>query len=100
MTDRTRWKQVEHVVRKVIHAWDPYSLIEGGAPEGEWNSEILQIVGRLDLVTSPAAAAATVSTIFTSAFQPEGFSPEDCADVGQKLFDALKEANLTRVTES
>ncbi len=95
MTDRTHWRQVERVVRKVIHTWDPYSLLEGGAPEDEWDGEILQIVGRVSLCTSPEAATEAVAGVFTSAFQPDGFTPNECADVGRKLFDALKEENLT-----
>jgi hypothetical protein len=99
MTDQDRWKQVQRIVRRVIHAWDPYSLLEGGAPEDEWDSEILKIVGRVNRCASAEAATAAISDVFTSAFQPDGFSRNECVDVGRKLFDTLKEENLTEDAE-
>ena len=99
-TDRKQWKKVEAVVRAVIHKWDPYSLIEGGAPEDEWDGEILKIVGRVRGIKSPTDAAVAVSDVFSSAFELEGFKKEDCAEVGQRLFDALKEAGLIEDGES
>ena len=99
MTDRDRWKQVQRVVSRVIHDCDPYALFEGGAPEDEWDSEILTIVGRVTRCSSAEAATAAIADIFTSALQPEGFSWNDCAEVGRKLFDALKEESLTEDAE-
>ncbi len=94
MNDLSHWKKVERIVRKVIHEWDPYRLLERGAPEDEWDNEILQIVGRINQVTSPASAARVISDVFTLAFQPDGFSPEECAHVGKRLFDALEEERI------
>jgi len=80
---------MERIVRKVIHEWDPYHLLAHGAPEDEWDSEILEIVGRINQVASPTSAAAVISDVFTKAFQPDGFTPQDCGHVGKNLFDAL-----------
>jgi len=99
MTDRKQWKKVEAVVRAVIHEWDPYGLVGDGGPEDEWDSEILKIVSRVRSIRTPAEAAVAVSDVFSSAFQPEGFQREDCAEIGQRLFDALKEAGLTEDAE-
>ena len=89
------WNQVERVVRQIIHEWDPYHLLASGAPEDEWDYEISKIAGRINQVTSPVSAAAIISGVFTLAFQLEGFSPQDCAEVGRRLFDALEEARVT-----
>ncbi len=94
MTDRDEWKQVEHVVRKVIHAWDPYHLLGVGAPEDEWDREILQVVRRVGRIHSAADASAVVSEVFTEAFHPEGFGQDDCAEVGRKLFTTLQDAGM------
>jgi hypothetical protein len=99
MTDRSKWKRIEPVVRQVIHAWDPYRLLEGGAPDDEWDREILQIVGRVGRIHSPAEATAVVSDVFTTAFHPEGFGQDDCAEVGRKLFTALQEAGMIEAAE-
>jgi len=100
MPDRAQWKRIEPVVRKVIHGWDPYHLLEGGAPEDEWDREILQIVGRVGRIHSPADASAAVSEVFTEAFHPEGFGQDDCAEVGRKLFAALQEVGMIGAAES
>ncbi len=99
MTDQLQWKRIEPIVRKVIHGWDPYHLLEGGAPEDEWDREIIQIVGRVDRIHSAIDASAVVSEVFTAAFHPEGFGQEDCAEVGRKLFTALQESGIIKGAE-
>jgi len=99
MTDRSQWKRIEPVVRKVVHDWDPYHLLEIGAPDDEWDREILQIVGRANRIASPADAARVISEVFTEAFHPEGFGQDDCAEIGKKLFSALKDAGLIQIAE-
>lgn len=99
MTVWPQCKRIELIVRKVIHGWDPYHLLEGGAPDDEWDREILQIVGRVGRIHSAFDAAAIVSEVFTEAFHPEGFGPDDCAEVGSKLFSALQEAGIIEAVE-
>jgi len=99
MTDRSQRKRIEPVVRRVIHGWDPYRLLEIGAPNDEWDREILQIVGRVNRIASPADAAKVISEVFTEAFHPEGFGQDDCAEVGRKLFSTLKDAGLIQTAE-
>ena len=82
------------IVRGVIHAWDPYSLIGGGAPQDEWDHEIAYVAARVPHIRSAADATQVLSSVFSSAFQPEGFSPEDCAKAGQHLYDRLLEAGV------
>ncbi|MFH1731423.1 MAG: hypothetical protein ABIF82_07215 [Planctomycetota bacterium] len=86
-------------MRKLIHGWDPYRLLEIGAPEDEWNREILQIVARADQIKSATDATRVISEAFTSAFQREGFGEDDCAEVGNRLFNALKDAGLIQIAE-
>jgi len=86
-------------VRKLIHDWDPYRLLEIGAPEDEWDREIRQIIARVDQIKSATDATRVISEVFTSAFQPEGFGEADCAEVGDRLFSALKDAGLIQIAE-
>jgi hypothetical protein len=76
-------------VRQVIDEWDPYGLLAGGAPLDEWDSEIASLVAQAPRITSPTEGALAVSRVFSSAFQPDGFSPSDCAAVGDRLFAAV-----------
>jgi hypothetical protein len=82
------------VVRTVIHAWDPYGLINAGAPADEWDDEIARIVAKVPYITSESDATNVISSVFTAAFQPEGFSVKDCAPVGERLYQSLINAGF------
>jgi hypothetical protein len=92
--DRKEWKQLEPIVRDVIHKWDPYGLLGDGAPQDEFDSQILTIVGRLRGITTPLGCVVAISDVFSASFEPERFGMDDGRQVGQNLFDALKEAGL------
>lgn len=96
MRTRADYDRAFAVVREVIHEWDPYALISGGGPRDEWDSEIASLVPHVQRIKSHNDAAHAVSRVFSSAFQPEGFSPEDCAEVGKRLYSALADAGLLR----
>ena len=78
-------------VRQLVHEWDPYGLLAGGAPLDEWDGEIASLVAQAYWIGSPADGALAVSKVFSSAFQPEGFSPSDCAAVGARLHAVVTE---------
>lgn len=91
---RAEYERAIAVVRVVIHEYDPYSLIKGGAPDDEWDSEIASVVRQIPRIKSANDASHAVSRIFSSAFQSEGFSPVDCAEVGKQLYTALLDNGL------
>jgi hypothetical protein len=82
------------VVRSVIHEWDPYALLAGGAPDDEFDQQIAQLVARSRKIESPADATHAISEIFSSSFDAADFRPESCAAVGRHLFAALSAAGL------
>jgi len=94
MRTRADYDRAFAIVREVIHEWDPYGLIGGGAPADEWDSEIASLVAQIPRIRSQNDAAHTVSRVFSSAFQPEGFSPVDCAEVGRRLYSSLTQSGL------
>jgi hypothetical protein len=79
------------IVRDVIHEWDPYDLLAGGAPDDEFDSEISAVVRQLDRIHSPRDACHVISRVFSSSFEPEVFQVEHCQDVGERLYKALAE---------
>jgi hypothetical protein len=81
-------------VRDVISQWDPYSLLAGGAPADEFESEVRSIVAQIPRIRSAHDASYAISRVFSSAFEPRSFKPEDCAEVGGMLFRTLTEQNL------
>jgi hypothetical protein len=94
MRTRAEYDRAFAVVREVVHEWDPYALIGGGAPRDEWDSEIASLVAQLPRIKSQNDAAHAVSRVFSSAFQPDGFSPADCAEVRRRLYSSLADAGL------
>jgi hypothetical protein len=94
MQTHSDYERAAAIVRAIIHQWDPYHLLEGGAPLDEWDNEIAQIVIQISQITSASDAATVISRVFSAAFQPEGFTPEDCTEVGQQLFSALKTGDI------
>jgi hypothetical protein len=81
-------------VRCVIHEWDPYSLLAGGAPKDEFDSEISAVVGQLGRIHSAEDACHVISRVFSSSFEPDLFKLEHCRAVGKRLFDVLVEREI------
>jgi hypothetical protein len=52
-------------MKAVIHRWDPYGLLGMGAPEDEFDSEIITLVRQLDRIQSASDAAEAISRVFT-----------------------------------
>ena len=77
------------VVRKVIHEWDPYSLISGGAPKNEFDVEIQKVVTRIRQIQSSEDAARVISKVFGCAFEAEQFTLDKCREPGAQLFHQL-----------
>jgi hypothetical protein len=94
MTSKADHTLALKVVRGIIHEWDPYSLLAGGAPADEFDSEIASVVKQIPRIKSQQDAALAISRVFSSAFEKERFTPNDCAAIGTKLYDALLQHRL------
>jgi len=81
-------------VREVVHRWDPYGLLAGGCSPDEFDREIASVVAQIPRIHSRNDAAHALSRVFSSAFEPERFRPEDCAWAGAELYDALSAEGL------
>jgi len=82
------------IVATIIREWDPYALLEGGAPENEFNDQIARITARSHKMESSTDAALAVSEVFGDAFEAAYFTVESCTEVGFRLFEALSETSL------
>jgi hypothetical protein len=94
LSTRDDYDRAFAVVRKVIAEWDPYNLIGGGAPLDEWDSAVAKIVAQIPRMRSAKDAGHVISRIFSDELGQTGFSAEECAAVGGKLFAALVEASV------
>jgi hypothetical protein len=91
---RTDYELAVRVVRDLVHEWDPHGLLAGGAPRDEFDMEIAQLVSQVPRIRTVGDAISSVSMVFSAAFEPELFTPGHCAEVGQKLYDALTKSGL------
>jgi len=94
MRSKKDYKHAQFVVKKIIDAWDPYALREGGAPNDEFSPEVDKIVSQLPHIKSMDGAIQVVSKVMSSAFEPENFTVEKCTNVGKELFARCKEEGL------
>jgi hypothetical protein len=83
------------VVAKAIRPWDPYGLIETGAPLDEFDREIARIAADLSGFKSAEDVAVAISSAFEASFGPgEHFEPKDCTVPASQIFDGLRNASL------
>ncbi len=55
MTKRER-ERAFAVACRVIHEWDPYGLLKGGAPADEFDREIAAVVAQFDRIKGSCAS--------------------------------------------
>jgi len=91
---KEKYKQIFSLVQVVINRWDPYGLLEGGAPEDEFESEIASVVAKIKTIKTENDAARALSEVFSEAFEPHFFTADACTDVGRELFHELKKAKF------
>ena len=94
MKTKADYKLALKIIGAVIDHWDPYALLDGGCPKDEFESEIAAVVAQVPRIHSAQDAVRAISQVFSSAFQLEGFAPENCVEVGAELFETLSAHGL------
>ena len=87
---KKEYNRAIQVVGTVINQWDPYGLLEAGAPPDEFDPEVAAIVRNLHMIRSPKDATRVISEVFSYYFDPEDFPIDSCEDVGSKLYEKLR----------
>jgi hypothetical protein len=82
------------IVREELRRWDPYSLLESGAPRDELDSEAALIVARLQGVRSESQLTDAISSVFGKCFEPAHFPLAACAQVSGRIYARLHAAQL------
>jgi len=94
LSTRKNYDHAIEVVKKVIHAWDPYCLFKTGSPEDEFDGETASVVRQIPRIKSEYDAAIVISKTFSSSFDPKEFKIEACTEVGKKLYRNLVESGI------
>lgn len=88
------YKEIIEVVTTVVNEWDPYDLINAGAPENEFVHEVAQIAAKIHEINTPTELAEVISKVFSIGFGPQYFSVSACMQVASQLFADLQTHGL------
>jgi len=88
------YQEIVHIVIQALNEWDPYELIEAGAPENEFTEEATRIAARIKKTESPAELAHVISEVFSRSFNSDVFSVEECLPVASKIYSELEVKHL------
>jgi hypothetical protein len=99
MKNTDEYKKTFSIIKKEINKWDPYELINCGAPDNEFDDEIAKIVVNLKNISSENSLKAIISNIFAENFEADCFTPEECEEVAKRIKESLiqNKASNTRV---
>jgi hypothetical protein len=86
--------KVFDAVRSVVHEWDSYDLLAGGAPTDEFDSEVSAVIRQLDRIRPSRDACHVISRVFSSSFELELFQSNICQSVGERLYEVLAERGI------
>lgn len=76
------------VVKKHINRWDPISLLAGGAPSDEYDSEIKHVVDAVLNSNDQIAVAEAIKNIFDRMFDTN-LQFDDCLHVAKNIWEEL-----------
>ena len=68
-------------VKRCVDEWDPYGLLEIGAPEDEFDTESRMVAERISPGLTAEEIAEAVNSVFSDQFFPEDFGLENCRGV-------------------
>ncbi|REJ74036.1 MAG: DUF1871 family protein [Acidobacteria bacterium] len=94
ITTASDYERALSIARLVLRSWDPYSLVAGGAPADEFDSEAAELVRHARTFRSAEDAVRAVSAVFSRSFDARGFEEESCGRPGRMLFQELRAAGL------
>ena len=93
-TQKAEYRELLALVARVVAEWNPYALLDSGAPRDEFAHEVALIAAQVPRVKSAREAARVIADVFSSAFDPESFGIEVCIPIGERLFAELKQSGF------
>jgi hypothetical protein len=88
-TQKAEYHELLALVARVVAEWDPYALLDSGAPRDEFAHEVALIAAQVPRVKSAREAGRVIAEVFSAAFDPKSCSVEVCSTVGERLFAEL-----------
>ena len=93
MNEKQTAKATTRVVRESMHRMDPYSLLSGGSPADEYDSEILSITSKIQRCRSGEDVAGAIAAVLNKSLS-ESLSSEVYEEEGALIYEALVELGV------
>ncbi len=93
-TMKLDYQEIVRIVIQALNEWDPYELIEAGAPENEFTKEATRIAANIKKVETPTELANVISEVFSRSFDSDVFSVDECLPVASKILNDLEVRGL------
>lgn len=93
-SQKAEYRELLATVARVVADWDPYALLENGAPPDEFAHEVALVAAQVPRIESAPDAARVISEIFSTSFESKSFGADACAVVGERLFAELKKGGF------
>ena len=90
------YQAIVHIIMQALNDWDPYELIEAGAPENEFTEEATRIASKMKKTETPTELAHVISDVFSKSFGSDAFSVEECLSVSSKILGDLEVRRLLK----
>lgn len=92
------YQETVHIVTLALNEWDPYELIEAGAPENEFIDEATRIAAKIKKIETltETELAHVISDDFSRSFGSDVFSVEACLPVASRILGDLKVQRLLK----
>lgn len=96
MAPEQDYREIVRIIKTALNEWDPYDLIQSGAPDDEFTEEAIQIAAKVKKTESPAELAQVISDIFSRNFESDLFQVEACSQVASRIFGELEALHLLK----
>jgi hypothetical protein len=90
------YRELVGAVTQALNEWDPYDLIQSGAPANEFIEEATKIAAKIKSIETPAELAEVISEVFSTNFENNLFPVEACLPVASRMFDDLEARGLLK----
>ena len=87
-------KKLFNDIKSIVNAYDPYHLIEGGAPEDEYDSYVPGVISLFinNKISDPKKAGVTLHDYFVGKFGPDAeLGDEKYLEFGNALVDRMRQ---------
>lgn len=93
---KQEYQEIRETVTLALNEWDPYDLIQGGAPENEFIEEATEIAAKIEVTKTPTELAEVISEVFSANFESNLFPVEACLPIASKILYEIQARGLLK----